>query len=250
MSITEQERQDILDQVYRAEISISAKRALEAVVGAISTEVNIVSEDVEVINQTIVNQTAGVSTVNGLDGDVVLDSSSIGLGNVDNTSDADKPVSTAQQAAIDAAGGGGGAPVSQYITDDFYFFQASSSTTNSPVLQTVVNEAGTYVISAYVHGELSEGTVSLNMVATDGTGAELRYNGIFASTTLTTSNFTQVVVGNETSRVNLDAGSLVNIRISFNAEGPGSFFNASNNHPGTPGNMPVPIAYLTLTKVD
>ncbi len=35
-------------------------------------------------------------------GDVVLTSSDIGLGNVDNTSDADKPVSTAQQTALDA----------------------------------------------------------------------------------------------------------------------------------------------------
>lgn len=45
---------------------------------------------------------AGVSSVNGETGDVLLTKSSVGLGNVDNTSDANKPVSTAQQAAIDA----------------------------------------------------------------------------------------------------------------------------------------------------
>lgn len=45
-----------------------------------------------------------IDSVNGdLGPDVVLDKADVGLGNVDNTSDADKPVSTAQQAAIDAA---------------------------------------------------------------------------------------------------------------------------------------------------
>ena len=43
-----------------------------------------------------------VDSVNGQTGVVVLTKSSIGLGNVNNTSDANKPVSTAQQAAIDA----------------------------------------------------------------------------------------------------------------------------------------------------
>jgi hypothetical protein len=42
-----------------------------------------------------------VDSVNGQTGVVVLDKSDIGLGNVDNTSDANKPVSTAQQTALD-----------------------------------------------------------------------------------------------------------------------------------------------------
>lgn len=42
-----------------------------------------------------------VTSVNGQTGVVVLTKSSIGLGNVNNTSDANKPVSTAQQAALD-----------------------------------------------------------------------------------------------------------------------------------------------------
>jgi hypothetical protein len=40
-----------------------------------------------------------------LTGDISLDKSDVGLGNVDNTSDANKPVSTAQAAAIAAAKG-------------------------------------------------------------------------------------------------------------------------------------------------
>ena len=42
----------------------------------------------------------GVTSVNSAFGDVVITKSSIGLGNVDNTSDTNKPVSTAQASAI------------------------------------------------------------------------------------------------------------------------------------------------------
>lgn len=42
-----------------------------------------------------------VDSVNGYTGVVVLAKSDVGLGSVDNTSDSDKPVSTAQQAALD-----------------------------------------------------------------------------------------------------------------------------------------------------
>lgn len=46
--------------------------------------------------------TGGVTSVNGRQGAVVLNSGDVGLGNVDNTADADKPISTAQQAALNA----------------------------------------------------------------------------------------------------------------------------------------------------
>lgn len=44
---------------------------------------------------------ADVKSVNGKTGDVELDKSDVGLGNVDNTSDANKPISTATQTALD-----------------------------------------------------------------------------------------------------------------------------------------------------
>lgn len=44
---------------------------------------------------------SSVTSVNGKTNSVVLDKSDIGLGNVDNTSDADKPISDATQAALD-----------------------------------------------------------------------------------------------------------------------------------------------------
>ena len=43
---------------------------------------------------------APVTTVNGKEGDVVLDKSDVGLGSVDNTPDAEKPVSSAQRNAL------------------------------------------------------------------------------------------------------------------------------------------------------
>lgn len=46
---------------------------------------------------------AGVTSVNGETGAVTIDKTDIGLGNVDNTSDVNKPVSTAQTTAIEAA---------------------------------------------------------------------------------------------------------------------------------------------------
>jgi hypothetical protein len=46
------------------------------------------------------DQTAGVTSVAGRTGDVVLTKFDVGLGNVENTSDANKPISTATQAAL------------------------------------------------------------------------------------------------------------------------------------------------------
>ena len=46
--------------------------------------------------------TDAVSSVAGRTGDVTLTSSDVGLGNVDNTSDANKPISSATQTALDA----------------------------------------------------------------------------------------------------------------------------------------------------
>lgn len=50
--------------------------------------------------QTALTNIAPVSSVNSQTGAVVLNAASVGLGNVDNTSDANKPVSTAVQTAL------------------------------------------------------------------------------------------------------------------------------------------------------
>ena len=49
-----------------------------------------------------VDNTDEVTSVNGSTGAITITAASLGLGNVDNTSDANKPVSTAQQAALNA----------------------------------------------------------------------------------------------------------------------------------------------------
>lgn len=53
--------------------------------------------------QTKINtaSASGVSSVNGKTGSVTLSKVDVGLGNVDNTADADKPISSATQAALD-----------------------------------------------------------------------------------------------------------------------------------------------------
>jgi hypothetical protein len=50
--------------------------------------------------QTKLNATAPVASVNGQTGAVIVDKASIGLANLDNTSDVSKPVSTATQTAL------------------------------------------------------------------------------------------------------------------------------------------------------
>ncbi|HET8685110.1 MAG TPA: hypothetical protein VFM18_00435 [Methanosarcina sp.] len=51
--------------------------------------------------QTALNNAGLVSSVSGKTGDVIVTKSDVGLGNVDNTSDANKPISTATQNALD-----------------------------------------------------------------------------------------------------------------------------------------------------
>lgn len=59
----------------------------------------------KVINSALAGKVDTSTTVNGhaLSGNVTVTKSDVGLGNVDNTSDANKPVSTAQQTAINEA---------------------------------------------------------------------------------------------------------------------------------------------------
>lgn len=69
---------------------------IEAIDGITATNVQGALEEIKTIADT-----GGVTSVNGQTGDVTLDKSSVGLGKVDNTSDAAKPISTATQAALD-----------------------------------------------------------------------------------------------------------------------------------------------------
>ena len=74
---------------------------------------------------------APVLSVNSLTGDVVLDKTHIGLTNVENTADADKPISTATQAALDLKADlvGGKIPQAQlpgYVDDVLEYIDEAS----------------------------------------------------------------------------------------------------------------------------
>ena len=77
----------------------------------------------------------------------------VGLDNVDNTSDINKPVSTAQQAAIDAAGGGSS-------------FDQDLNTTDSPTFATLTTTS-TIATDVYAVDVGATGTVTADEVTTD-----------------------------------------------------------------------------------
>lgn len=62
---------------------------------------NVTVDSTDPANPVVSADDAPVDSVNGQTGVVVLDKSDVGLSNVDNTSDADKPISTATQTALD-----------------------------------------------------------------------------------------------------------------------------------------------------
>jgi hypothetical protein len=84
----------------------------------------------------------GVTSVNGETGVVVLDKGDIGLSNVDNTSDANKPVSTAQSAAI-AAAQAAAIAASQPLDSDLTAIAALTTTAFGRAFLTQVDAAST-----------------------------------------------------------------------------------------------------------
>jgi hypothetical protein len=94
-----------------------------------------------------------VDSVNGHTGAVVLSKSDIGLGSVDNTSDADKPVSTATQTALDAKANNAHAHVFGDVTGlatngDGSKYLADDGTYNTIVNKELPGAATTEVLTA------------------------------------------------------------------------------------------------------
>jgi hypothetical protein len=86
--------------------------------------------------QTKLNATAPVSSVNSQTGAVVVDKASLGLGNVDNTSDASKPVSTATQTALS----GKASLTHQHIVGDVTGLQAALDAKAATAHQHIVSD--------------------------------------------------------------------------------------------------------------
>lgn len=81
----------------------------------------------------------------------------VGLGNVDNTSDANKPVSTAQKAYVDAHAGGVGHNVKSFgakgdgTTDDTAAIQAAVDAASTGLVRTVVFPPASYKVSSPIN---------------------------------------------------------------------------------------------------
>jgi len=96
--------------------------------------------------------TDAVATVAGRTGNVTLTSSDVGLGNVDNTSDASKPVSTATQTALN----GKEASITAGTTAQFFRGDKTFQTLNAAAL----SDFGTAVSGKFVTRETPAGVVN------------------------------------------------------------------------------------------
>lgn len=128
-----------------------------------------------------INSSGGgaVDSVNGQIGTVVLTKSDIGLGNVDNTSDANKPVSTATQTALDlkinstekganngvaTLGAGGKIPAAQLPNTVMDYLGAWNASTNSPALIDGTGNAGdVYRVSVAGSQDLGSGVQNFDV---------------------------------------------------------------------------------------
>lgn len=98
-----------------------------------------------ILGSTMLKPSDQVFTVNGKTGDVVLTKTDLGLGNVDNTSDANKPVSTLQKQYIDS------------MADKHYVYNQTSASTEWTITHnlgkypsvTIVGNDGVQVMADY-----------------------------------------------------------------------------------------------------
>jgi hypothetical protein len=94
---------DLLNE-FLAQAHTSTGGLKSDIVNASTIQAGTISEallDIAVQNKLNAVASGGVATVNGQTGTVVIAKNDVGLGSVDNTSDAAKPISTAAQTALD-----------------------------------------------------------------------------------------------------------------------------------------------------
>jgi hypothetical protein len=95
---------------------------------------------------------AGVSSINSRTGAVSLVAADVGLGSVDNTSDVDKPVSAAQQAALDGKAGTGHTHTLAQVTG-LVTALAGKMGVNGPVAIGAISATGTPSSSKFLRGD-------------------------------------------------------------------------------------------------
>ena len=148
----------------------------------------------------------GVTSIEGEDGDVTLED--INLGNVDNTSDADKPVSTAQQAALDAKANAIEWTITSNGSSDYIFSGAGfAGTETDPVL---------YVVRGQTYKFTNEmGAHPFRIQSTQGTGGSAYDDGV-------TNN--EVTNGTLTWEVRMDAPSTLYYQCTSHAAMNGTIY--------------------------
>jgi len=118
--------------------------------------------------KTVVGGTGSgaVDSVNGETGVVVLDKTDIGLGNVDNTSDANKPISTATQSALD------GKASTTHNHDSSYYTETEVNSLLSGKSDTTHNHDSDYSDVAHTHTDLHTHTnkSTLDNIIASGNG--------------------------------------------------------------------------------
>jgi len=172
-----------------------------------------------------------VLSVNGGTGDVTITKTSLGLGNVDNTSDVNKPTSTAQQASIDLKMSQHNAAVDphpQYTTTAEASaaapVQSVNLLTGNVVLTTTnITEAGNlYYTDSRVGSYLSTNGYTVKSASSLGSGSpvykantsgDISFRSIIgtgiASVTTNTNDITINVPANAVSSVNGQTGAVV-----------------------------------------
>jgi hypothetical protein len=147
----------------------------------------------------ITSAQAPLQTVAGRAGDVVVTKTDVGLSNADNTSDVNKPTSTAQQASIDlkmTQHNANSDPHPQYTTTAEASAAAPVQTVNgltgNPVLTTGnITEVGNlYFTDTRVQTYITGAGYTVKSLANTGTGA-----GVFKSTTSGVSSIKGITAG-------------------------------------------------------
>ena len=144
-----------------------------------------------------------VISVNNMTGEVVLTKSNIGLGNVDNTSDKNKPVSTAQQAALDKKVDIAGDTMTGKLT-------INTSTENQLTIQSNGSTAGIYL---YRNGATTNR--SWQMINDSGTiywrhktVSDSNFTNVMSLSGSQASITLQTAIGNTTDSTSSTTGSL------------------------------------------
>ena len=148
----------------------------------------------------------GVTSIEGEDGEVTLED--INLDNVDNTSDADKPVSTAQQAALDAKANAIEWTITANGNSDYVFSGAGFTGTEAdPVIYVVRGQTYKFTNAMGAH--------PFRIQSTQGTGGSAYDDGV-------TNN--EVTNGTLTWEVRMDAPSTLYYQCTSHADMNGTIY--------------------------